>query len=144
MGAVRLAKGEGPLGTGVFLLRERRVEPHALEAQAWLLLAFLPLVPRGRVRLTLRQETLAAADGAPLYDDAERLPLEPGDAAATYARGLAALALVLLSVTLGYLCVAESSWLGGLGVLLGGGLPLALLGWLDQSVPRLRAARPVR
>jgi len=139
--AVRLSSGEGPLGTGVFLLRLRDMQDHKLEGQAWLLIAFLPIAPRGRVGLAEKPGPQAGAGHGRLYDEEGPLPLRPGDAATTYARGAAGLAFVLGCMTMACLCAAESSWLGGLGVLLGGALPLALVGWLDQTLPRRRVVR---
>lgn len=80
----------------------------------------------------------ALGGGGRLYEEEGSGPLTLGEAAATYARGVAGLVLVLACFTAAYLCVAESSWLGGLGVLLGGALPLALSGWLDQTMQRRR------
>lgn len=134
--AVRLTSGDGPLGTGVFLLRLHAL-PGGLQGQAWLLLGFFPVAPHGRVRLAERLAAEGGGEGR-LYEEEGSGQLTPGEAAATYARAVAGLVLVLACLTMAYLCVAESSWLGGLGVLLGGALPLALFGWLDQTMRRRR------
>lgn len=140
--SVRLTSGDGPLGTGVFLLRRHGLDG-VLQGQAWLLLAFLPVAPRGRVRLKERPAAEGAGDGR-LYEEEGSGKLTAAEATATYARGIAGLVFVLASSAMAYLCAAESSWLGGLGVLLGGALPLALFGWLDQTMQRRRVvgARP--
>jgi hypothetical protein len=62
------------------------------------------------------------------------------DVASVYARGAAGLAFVAGCMATAYLCVAESSWFAGLGVMFGGGLPLLLAGWLDQTLRRRRRA----
>jgi hypothetical protein len=127
---VLLTTGEGPLGTGVYVLRLRPVEGGQLEGDSWALGLFLPLVPLGRVRLTREDERR--------YREEAVGPSR--EVAAVYARGAAGLAFVLGCMATAYLCVAESSWFAGLGVLFGGGLPLALLGWLDQTLHRRRGA----
>jgi hypothetical protein len=130
---VRLIRGEGPLGTGVFVLGLRPMEGGALLGDRWALAAFVPLVPLGRVRLEPEDEQrwLEQPAGRP----------EGSAVAATYARGLAGLLFVLGCLTTAYLCVAESSWFAALGVMFGGGLPLLLLGFLDQTLQRRRALR---
>ena len=97
------------------------------------LAGFVPLVPLGRVRLEPKEEQRY------LEQPAGR-PAGP-EVAATYARGLAGLLFVLGCMATAYLCVAESSWVAGLGVMFGGGLPLLLLGFLDQTLQRRRAVR---
>jgi hypothetical protein len=125
--AVRLTTGEGPLGTGVYVLRLRPQDGGGFEGERWALAGFLPLVPLGRVRLIQKDEHYE--------EQAAGMPAS-SDLVATYARGLAGLAFVLACLAMAYLCVAESSWFAGLGVMFGGGLPLLLLGWLDQTLRR--------
>src|SRR5262245_43564519 len=128
---VSLVRGEGPLGTGVFVLGLRPLEGGALAGDTWALAGFVPLVPLGRVRLVPKDEQR--------YEEQPAGRPPQSAVAATYARGVAGLLFVLGCMATAYLCVAESSWFAGLGVMFGGGLPLLLLGFLDQTLQRRRA-----
>ena len=128
---VRLVRGGGPLGTGVFVLGLRPLEGGALVGDTWALAGFVPLVPLRRVRLVPQDEER--------YEEQPAGKPEGASVAATYARGLAGVLFVLGCMATAYLCVAESSWFAGLGVMFGGGLPLLLLGFLDQTLQRRRA-----
>jgi hypothetical protein len=130
MPQVVLTTGEGPLGTGVYVLRLRPVEGGQLEGDSWALGLFLPLLSLGRVRLTQQDDRR--------YEELPAGKPASAEVAAVYARGAAGLAFVVGCMAMAYLCVAESSWFAGLGVLFGGGLPLALFGWLDQTLRRRR------
>ena len=130
MAEVVLTSGDGLLGTGLYVLRLRPVEGGQLEGDTWALAAFLPLLPIGRVRLTQKDDRS--------YEEQPAGKPAPGDVASVYARGAAGLAFVLGCMATAYLCVAESSWFAGLGVMFGGGLPLLLVGWLDQTLRRRR------
>ena len=129
---VTLTTGGGPLGTGVFVLRLRPVLGGQLEGDTWALAAFLPLRPIGRVRLTQKDDRS--------YEEQPAGKPAAADVASVYARGAAGLAFVAGCMATAYLCVAESSWFAGLGVMFGGGLPLLLAGWLDQTLRRRRRA----
>jgi hypothetical protein len=134
---VSLERGMGVPGCGVFLLGERRLEDSSVLGARYFCLAFLPLVPLGRVRLI------------PSEGSRSRFELEEG------ARVPVAESLRRLSMTLGLAVVAlapgafvlprihETGIVPGLRLVAAALLPLVVVTMADLRLGRLRQRKRV-
>ena len=137
MVTIEPARGRGPLGTGVYLLRRAAKPPVGMDADAWLTLFFLPILPLGRWSLEP-----ADSPGQPAFaiTRVERPRFAPTLAWITGGLLMAVLAFAPAYAALTLPTGSKAVELGGiflsLAIVVGG------LGWLDQTRERvpLRAA----
>jgi hypothetical protein len=131
------ARGRGPLGTGVYLLRRTATPSRGTDADAWLALLFLPILPLGRWSLEP-----AGSPGQPAVAITRVERPRVGRTLAWIAGGLlvAALAFVPAWAALTVPTGSKAVELGGIFLSLA--IVVFGLGWLDQSRERvpLRAA----
>lgn len=138
---LRGVTGEGPLGTGTFLLDVRETSAGTYEAAAWLCLLFLPLVPRGV--WTLRAEP--EAFGRPLWQprsfaltrEAIR-PLAVSRMLAAWARAVAILVGAFAVAAWTFLRIEQTGVLPAIRLVVGVLIPLYVAARLDYSLVRVR------
>lgn len=130
--------GEGPVGTGVHVLRRTPGPDGSSIGEVWMTLLFVPLVPLG-------EWTLERGPGpAPTWRPAGVARPRLGVSVARVGVGLLAAAATLLPA-----CVAISFLMGSKVVELGGlfasaGAVVGALGWLDQNRERVSLRDAVR
>ena len=128
-----LSTGSGPVGTGRFLLKATREGEDVWRGHVWLTLMFIPVFPLHHIELSAESGARPVGPCAVLSQGR----LSARQVARGYAWGLAALLGVAASWGVAYLNAANSSLPGGMGVLLGGVAPVALLAWLDERTTRI-------
>jgi hypothetical protein len=127
-------RGQGPVGTGVHLLRRSPTPEGATVAEVWLTFVFLPVVPLGKWTLAP-----AASSGSSWVVGRVDRPSLPWSAAWIAGGLLAALtSLVPAWLAVTFFMGSKPAEIGGLFT--SAGAIIAALGWLDGT----RARVPVR
>jgi hypothetical protein len=130
--------GEGPVGTGVHVLRRAAGPAGSTVGEVWVTLLFVPLVPLG-------EWTMEGAQGQPPAWQATRVARPRlARSAGRLAVGVLAVGAALLPA---YLAIAV--FMGSKAVELGGlfasaGVVVGALGWLDQTRERVPLRDAVR
>ena len=135
---VHLSTATGPLGTGWFLLKASHEGESRWRGQVWVTVLFIPVLPRQIVELRAASASGASTAAPCTVLSQSRLTIR--DVVRGYARGIAALLGVAASWGVAYLNASNTSLPGGLGVIIGGLAPLALVAWLDGRIPRVTRA----
>lgn len=143
----RAATGEGLLGTGTFLLGVRAMGSHEreyeYEAEAWFLVLFVPLLPRGVWRLRSSDPQLGALRWEPRCFDLVRhgaRPIEPRGLLARWGRSLAILGAALAPAAWTFLRIEQTGVLPAIRLVGSTLLPLYAIARLDYALVRVRRA----
>jgi hypothetical protein len=132
---VRLRRGGGLLGTGVYLLGQRAAGADAWDARAWVSLLFVPIVPLQAARFRGPSE---GPTGEPW--DVERTSLEvPSrrDVGKTYGAAVGLVLLTLSPVGLAWWTIHQTGLLQALKVVMASSVPILVLMWRDLRAPRV-------
>jgi hypothetical protein len=130
---VVLASGSGLAGTGRFLFGSKKDSSGRVSGEEWLAFLFVPIAPRRQ----LSMRTQADLENGVLALVEEAAPLSVSQVGNRYASSLPGLAGVVFISGQIYLSSANTGLLGGLVVVAGGGLLVALAGYLDWRRPRI-------
>ncbi len=126
--------GRGPIGTGLFLLGSNARTPEVQEAELWLVLLFIPVVPlaRWRLRITLSDAREGARDSLEIQA-LEKLRLRPLAVVRRLAIGIALAVVTCLPLAFAVSRVGNP-WAGAvLSPLLGSLLPSSVLDTLATA-----------
>lgn len=140
---LRATTGSGPLGTGTYLLDIRDNGDGTFGAAAWLLLLFVPVMPRGH--WTLRAEN-AALEGMRLEPRCSeilaegRRPLAVSELLSAWARAAVVLALALAPAAWTYLRIEHAGLWPAVRLMAAVLLPLYVAARLDSSLVRVTRA----
>ena len=134
-----LTTGTGVLATGRFLFGSKRDSSGSLNAEEWLVVLFIPVVPRRGLLLTAAAAA-SGSDGALAVVEASRQlsTAEIGNRLASSLAGAVAVALTSAAI---YTSSSNTGLLGGLVVVCAGGLLVAAAGCWDWLHPRVEPSR---
>jgi hypothetical protein len=121
-------------GTGRFLLGSKKDSAGRLTAEEWLAVFFVPVAPRRALSLKTRADT----ENGSVAVVEEAAPLSVSQVGNRYACSVPGLVSVVLTVGLIYVNSSNTGLFGGLIVVAGGALLVALAGYLDWLRPRIR------
>ena len=138
MVTIEPARGRGPLGTGVYLLRTA-TRPAGMDADAWLTVLFLPILPLGRWSLEPADSSGQPACAITRVERPRIAATLPRIAAGLLVAALAFLpAYAALTVETGSKVVELGGIFLSLAIVVGG------LGWLDQTRERVPLGAALR